>query len=136
MTEFELLYRSTFDLSMTAEEKDHFKTKLKDIALSSFKLLSDNCKFENTVSAEEKNLFKALMRNKDIIIQKADKSNAVVIADKDKNTQGVKRAISESNKVVQLNITPDKYLNYIINIEKKFKQLFMDLLYNDKISRV
>ena len=121
---------------MTAEEKDHFKTKLKDIALSSFKLLSDNCKFENTVSAEEKNLFKALMRNKDIIIQKADKSNAVVIADKDKNTQGVKRAISESNKVVQLNITPDKYLNYIINIEKKFKQLFKDLLYNDKISRV
>ena len=42
MTEFELLYRSTLDLSMTTEEKDRFKTKLKDIALSSFKLFSDN----------------------------------------------------------------------------------------------
>ena len=36
MTEFELLYRSTLDLSMTTEEKDRFKTKLKDIALSYF----------------------------------------------------------------------------------------------------
>ena len=39
MTEFQLLYRSTLDLSMTTKEKDCFKTKLKDIPLSSFKLL-------------------------------------------------------------------------------------------------
>ena len=32
MTEFQLLNRSTLDLSMTTEEKNHFKTKLKDIA--------------------------------------------------------------------------------------------------------
>ena len=77
MTEFELLYRSTLDLSMTTEEKDRFKTELKDIALSSFKFFSDNCKFENNLSAEEINSLKALMRNKDIIIQKADKGNTV-----------------------------------------------------------
>ena len=135
MTEFEPLYRSTLDLSMTIEEKNRFKTKLKDIALSSSKLFSDNCKFENNLSAEKINLLKALMRNKDIIIQKADKGNTVVITDKDKYIEGVKRAISDSNKFVQLNITPDKYLNYIINVEKKFKQLFKDLLDNDKISK-
>ena len=56
VTEFELLYRGTLDLSMTTEEKDRFKTKLKDIALSSFKLFSDNCKFENNLSAEEDKL--------------------------------------------------------------------------------
>ena len=116
MTEFELLYRSTLDLSMTTEEKDRFKTKLKDIALSSFKLFSDNCKFENNLSAEEINSFKALMRNKDIIIQKDGKGNAVVITDKEKYIEGVKRAISDSNKFVQLKITPDKYLNYMINV--------------------
>ena len=98
MTEFELLYRSTLDLSMTTEEKDRFKTKLKDIALSSFKLFSDNCKFEYNLSAEEINSLKALMRNKDIIIQKADKGNTVVITDKEKCTECVKRAISNSNK--------------------------------------
>ena len=75
------------------------------------------------------------MRNKDIINLKADKGNTVVITDKDKYIEGVKCAISDSNKCVQLNITPDKYLNYIISIEKKLKQLFKDLLDDDKISK-
>ena len=119
MTKYEVLYRSTLDLSMTIEEKDRFKTKLKDIALSSFKLFSDNCKFENNLSAEETNSLKALMRNKDIIIQKADEGNIVVITDKEKCIEGVKRSISDSRKFVRLNITPDKYLNYTINVEKK-----------------
>ena len=43
--------------------------------------------------------------------------------------------MSDSNKFAQLNITPDKYLNCIINVEKKYKQLFKDLLDNDKISK-
>ena len=63
--------------------------------------------------------FKALKRNKDNIIQIADKGNTLVITDKDKQIEGVKRAISNSNKFVQLNITLDNYLNYIINVEKK-----------------
>ena len=43
MTEFELLHRSTLDLSMTNEEKDRFKTKLKD-----FKIFSDNANLKIT----------------------------------------------------------------------------------------
>ena len=42
LTEFELLYRSNLDLSMATKEKDCFKFRLKDIALPSFKLFSDN----------------------------------------------------------------------------------------------
>ena len=118
MTEVELLYRSTLDLSMATGEKDRFKTKLKVIALSSFKLFSDNYKFENNLSAEEINSLKALMRNKDIVIQKTDKDNTLVITEKDKYIEGVKRVFSDSIKFVQLNIAPDKYLNYIISIEK------------------
>ena len=80
MTKFELLYRSTLDLPMVTKEKDHFKTKIKDTAVSSF---NGNGKFENNLSAEEINLLKALMRNKNIT-QKADKGNIVVITDKEK----------------------------------------------------
>ena len=80
MTKFELLYRSTLDLPMTTKEKDHFKIKIKDTAVSSF---NGNGKFENNLSAEEINLLKALMRNKNIT-QKADKGNIVVITDKEK----------------------------------------------------
>ena len=61
------------------------------------------------------------MRNENIIIQEADKT--VVITDQDKYTVGVKSAIPNANKFVQSNITPGKYLSYIINVEKKFKQL-------------
>ena len=51
MIEFELLYRSTLDSSITSKERDRFKTKL--TVLSSFKPF--NCKFENNLSAEELN---------------------------------------------------------------------------------
>ena len=61
ITELELLYRSTLDPSMTSEERDRFKIKLKDIALSSFKFFSGSCKFENGLSTEETNLLKAYM---------------------------------------------------------------------------
>ena len=120
---------------MTTEEKDRFKTKLKDIALPSFKLFSDNCKFENNLLAEEINSLKALIGNKHIIIQKADEGNTVVITDQEKYIEGVKCVISDLNKFIQLNITPHKYLNYIGNVEKEFKQLFKDLLDNDKVSK-
>ena len=135
MTKFELLYRSTLGLFMTFEERIRFKTKLKDMALSSFKLFSDNFKFENNLSAEEINSLKALMRNKNTTIQKNDKGNTVVITGKEKYIEGVKSTISDSNKSVKLNIARGKYLNYIINVEKDFKQPFKDLLDNDKISK-
>ena len=42
----------------------------------------ENSTFENNLSTEEINSLKALMINKNIIIQKAYKGNAVVITDK------------------------------------------------------
>ena len=102
---------------MTSEERDRFKIKLKDIALSFFKLFSDNYKFENNLSAVEINSFTALMRNKNMIIQKADKGNTVIITDKEEYIEGVKNSISDSNKIVQMNIRPKKCLNYIINVD-------------------
>ena len=99
--------------------------------MSLFKLFNENCKFENNISAEEINLLKALMKNKSIIIQKADKGHTVVITDTEKYIENIKRAISDLNEFVQLDI----YLNYIINFEKKFKQLFRALLDNERVSK-
>ena len=98
LAEYELLYRSTTDLSMTLEDRERFKAKLKDIALSSYKLFNDNCKYENNLSSEELSSLKTLMRNKNIVIQKTDKGNSVVIIDKEKNIQGVKNVVSDSFK--------------------------------------
>ena len=68
------------------------------------------------------------MRNKNIVIQRADKGNTVVIIDKDKYIQGVKNVISDSSKFIPLNIPPEDYINYIVNVEKKFRKLFNDFL--------
>ena len=92
---------------MTSEDRERFKAKLKDIALSSYKLLNDNCKYENNLSSEELSSLKTLMRNKNIVIQRADKGNTVVIIDKDKYIQGVKNVISDSSKFIPLNIPPE-----------------------------
>ena len=70
-----------------------------------------------------------------MIIQKADKSNIILITDTSKYIEDVKHAISGSRKFFQLIIIPEKYLKYITNVEKKLKQLFKYLLDNDKISK-
>ena len=128
------MYRKTLDLSITSEEREHFKTKLKDTALSFFKLSSDNSKFKNNPSAEEINSLKAFKRYQKQDL-KTDKGNTVVITEKEKYVEFVKSAISASNKFIQLNFIPDKYLNYIINVEEKFQQLFKKFLDHDKVSK-
>ena len=67
---------------MTSEERDCFKTNLKDIAFSWFKLFRDNCKLGNNLSAKQIDSLKALMRDKNLI-QKANKINTAVITDKE-----------------------------------------------------
>ena len=61
--EYELIYRSTTDLSITSKDTERFKANLKDIALSSYKLLNDNCKYGNDLSSKELSSLKAVMRN-------------------------------------------------------------------------
>ena len=98
-------------------------------------VLNDNCKYENNLSSEELSSLKTLMRNKNIVIERADKGNTVVIIDKDKYIQGVKKVISDSSKFIPLNIPPEDYINYIANVEKKFRKLFHNLYDNNKISK-
>ena len=56
------------------------------------------------LSSEELSSLKTLMRNKNIVIQKADKGNTVVIMDKEKYIQGVKNVISDYSKFIPLKI--------------------------------
>ena len=96
----------------------------------------DNCKYKNGLSFEELRYLKILMRNKNIIIQKASTvSNTVVINYKEKYIQGVKNVISDSSKFNLLNIPLENYINYIVNVKKKIRKLFNYLYDNNKISK-
>ena len=43
--------------------------------------------------------------------------------------------MSDSSKIIPLNISPEDYINYIDNVEKKFRKLFNNLYDNNKISK-
>ena len=58
-----------------------------------------------------------------------------VIIDKEKYIRSVKNIISDSSKLIPLNIPTDDYINYIVNVEKKSRKLLNNLFDNDKISK-
>ena len=60
----------------------HLKSKIKDVGLSSFRLYNKKDHGFENLSEEEYQAFLSLTKNNDIIIQKADKGNTVVLLDK------------------------------------------------------
>ena len=78
----ELFYRNNRNLEVLFnEDLDFVKTKTKKTALYSFRQ-HNKCPQQN-LSKEELAALASLSKNKDIVIQKSDKGNSVVIADKE-----------------------------------------------------
>ena len=75
-----------------------------------------------------------LIRHKDLVIQKADKGNTVVISDRENYLKGIKSLLSDNTKFIPLNIDQSNWLNYIVNLEKKLKEHFKTLEKDNKIS--
>ena len=73
---FELLHRDINSLRISNFALDCIKTRLRDSTFSSYK---ETSKFmENNLPKAEFHALKSLIRNKELIIQKADKGNTVV----------------------------------------------------------
>ena len=75
-----------------------------------------------------------MLQCKDLVIQKADKGNTVVITDRENYLKGIKSLLSDNTKFIPLNIDQNKWLNYIVNLEKKLKEHFKTLERDNKIS--
>ena len=120
---------------MTPEDRERFRAKLKGLALTSYKLLNDNCKYENKVSSEELSSLKSLMRNKNIVLQKAEKGNTVVIVGKEKNIQGVKNVISDSSNFIPLNI-PITCISIIKSIKMTYSKLVQWVLNQESYTTI
>lgn len=81
---FELLYRDIQSIeSLPNRNKDFLHSKLKDIALLSFRDYHNRPHKPVNRSSNEFNALKNLADKKNIIIQKVDKGNCIVIFDKD-----------------------------------------------------
>ena len=74
------------------------------------------------------------MQRKDLVIQKADKGNTVVITNPENYLEGMKSLLSDNSKFIELNTDKSKLLNYIANLKKKLNEDLKTLENNNKIS--
>ena len=77
MLPFELLYRDVNSFEVSNLAKEFIKSRLRDSAFSSYKDTGKT--FEKNLPKAESDALKILLKNKDIIVQRADKENTVVI---------------------------------------------------------
>ena len=117
MVSFELLYRDIKTTHLNTLQNETIKCKLLDTAFSLFDTFKKN-KPKNNLSEIELQALNSLLQKKDIIIQKADKGNTIVVIDKDAYKKEMKAIISDRSKFEKLDIHEQKHLNIILNNDK------------------
>ena len=132
---FEMLFRNVrLDENLNIGTLDFVRTRLKDIALSSFRDFKDSRSRDNNLLKEEQQCLKNLSSKKDIVVQKCDKGNSIVILNKSDYLTKVKEIISDTAKFEKANIRCGKEIRHILNQEKKFRDIVNDLFKSGKIS--
>ena len=125
MLPFELLFRDINKNEMPNEDREFIKTRLKDSAFTSFQLYNYNS--EINLTKNERLALNNLSNNKNMIIQRSDKGNSIVLLDKDKYLEGMSKILSNNAKFEMLQFDHDKEFNYILNLEKKIINVLKDL---------
>ena len=93
LVNFELFYRDIRNLQVLSTRFNFIKTKTKDVALSSFRTYNNNVL--QHLSKGKFDALKNLSQNKQIVIQKSDKGNSIVIVDRDKYIQKMENVLSD-----------------------------------------
>ena len=118
MLSFELLLRDIDLLDIPRTDRDLIQGRLRDCALTSYRIYVGNNTDKN-LSTDEQFALSTLIKNKDLVIQKADKSGTVVILNaKDYNLK-MKKILSDTSKFHKLSIDQNKVLNHIVNMENR-----------------
>ena len=75
------------------------------------------------------------MKNENnLVIQKADKGNTIVILNKDSYLKSVETLLKDSSKFNSIPVAPNKDLNYVINSEKRVTDLLKKFKNKNAIS--
>ena len=118
LTPYELLFRDIKELSVDDSILERVKVDMKKICLSSFENFT--FKDELNITPDELKALKDLSSRKDIIIQKADKGNSVVILNKRDYIERMTEMLSDIDKFKKLNVKPGKELNLLLKHEDKW----------------
>ena len=126
MVSFELLFRDITTTNLSNIQNETIKSNLRDTAFSSLTSFDKN-KPKNNLTKTELHAINSLKQNNDIIIQKADKGDTVVIIDKGAYKTKMKSLFSDSSKFKKLDIQNDKLLNFKLDQERKLKDILKPL---------
>lgn len=136
---FEILFRDIMKLDMNNNANEDFiKTKLKEAALSSFENFNNDHTSHNNLSKDEFDSLEALASNRDLIIQKSDKGNAIVLLDKNVYINRMLDILKDNSKFELLSpgvIKPGKELQFIDKEEDKVRSFLKKLHQYGKISK-
>ena len=121
------------------ESLRHLKARLKDTALSSFRVYNKkDHRFEN-LNPDEYAAFIKLANNNDIIIQKADKGNTVVIVDKNSYVQKMEQLLSDTSKFTKVSFNPkhkvNKEIRHLLDMESAINNCLDELLDGGYLSK-
>ena len=116
---FELLFRDIKREDLCNDDMSLIKARLLDTALTSYQnFSSDKNPPENLTTSEFKAL-KRLPKNKNIVIQKADQGNTIVILDKYSYISAIEEILNDNSKFSKFDIPAGKEINHIVNLEKR-----------------
>ena len=132
MLPFELLYRDVHSLEVSNLDKEFIKSRLRDSAFPSYKGTGKT--FEKNLPKAEFDTLKILLKNKDNIVQKADKGNTVVILNRKGYVCKMKNILNDGAKFHKVYKENDKILNQLIHMESRVTDVFKNLRDKKEIS--
>ena len=115
------------------------KCKIKDVGLSSLGWYNKrDHRFEN-LTKDEYTAFLSLKSNNNIIIQKADKGNTVVILDRVSYVSEMEKLLADTSKFIKVAFNPKQKVNkevrHLTDIESSIKHCLDDLLESNYLSK-
>ena len=121
-----MVYRDIKTMDVTSSDLDIIKVALKEYTYSSFKKY--NFLKEINLSRDEYNALKNLSSLKNIIIQKSDKGNSVVLMNPGDCINRTETLISDPAKFQKLSVPENKNYNFMVK-EKRLVDNILDTLY-------
>ena len=97
------------------------KSTLQNIAMSSYRFYNKNNHSYENLSKEEHNVLLELISLENIVIQKADKGNVVVLVDKEIYLQKMKSILDDKSKFIKRNISDKNIVQTLIETQDRIK---------------
>ena len=117
------MFRDIRDLdNLPNEDLDFVNAKTKEAALSFYRYYNNNVP-NNNLSKKVFIALQNLSKNKNLIIQKSDKGNSVVIVDREDYIRKMNDILNDKKKFWKINMKDNTLLNFAINQEKYVDKL-------------